>query len=114
MLFKAVRNYASSCVGGTCVETSDSAEQYGFPMNCWKVGAVTSLSFLFYKMQTFNEVISSWETGQVIPHCTCITSYIILFENLIISSVIRPTPWMGCSGVPRVTTSLFCRGILGR
>ena len=63
--------------------------KYGSPMDCWNVGAVTSFRYLFNVMQTFNEVVSSWETGQVRPHCNCITSYIILFENLNILFVNR-------------------------
>ena len=77
VLYNAVRNYKAY------------VNKYGSPVDCWNVGAVTSFRYLFFNMPSFNELISSWETGQVIPHCTCITSYIILFENLIILFVIR-------------------------
>ena len=82
MLYNAVRNYTAL----------GNINKYGSQMNCWNVGAVTSFHSLFSGMKSFNEDISLWETGQVIPNGTCITSYIILFENLIILFVIRSPP----------------------
>ena len=40
-------------------------ETYGFPMDSWCVGAVTSFSELFRGKNTFNEPIGSWKTNQV-------------------------------------------------
>jgi len=38
---------------------------YGYPMNSWCIGNVTSLRYLFSVKQTFNEDISGWDTSRV-------------------------------------------------
>ena len=38
---------------------------YGYPMNSWCIGNVTSLRYLFSVKQTFNEDISGWDTSSV-------------------------------------------------
>ena len=47
----------------TCVDVFRGT--YGFPMDSWCVGAVTSVSALFHGKNTFNEPIASWKTNQV-------------------------------------------------
>jgi len=52
----------------TTESTSSDCEvgvEYGWPMNTWCVGAVTSFKRLFLQKSNFNEDISSWQTGQV-------------------------------------------------
>ena len=71
---------------------------------------VTRMDQMFRLAQAFNQPIQSWNTGKVIHHCTCITSYIILFENLIILFVIRSPAWSTCSILLRTSTKIFARG----
>ena len=111
MLWNALRNYAETPGSAASI---NAANTYGSPVNCWNVAAVTNFASMFGRMNYFNDDISSWETGQVTPHCTFIALKIILYNNLIISIAFRSPPCTTCSVVPKSSTSLFHHGILGR
>jgi len=62
-LGSAVRAYVSQ--GCANNQQCDIAQVYGWPMNSWCIGNVRDMSYLFYKMDTFNEDISGWITSSV-------------------------------------------------
>ena len=63
ILHNAVRDYVKQ----DCANNNNCtvAQTYGWPMNSWCVGNVTSMFYLFQDMDTFNEDISGWNTSSV-------------------------------------------------
>ena len=62
-LYFAVRAYVDQdCANNT---KCGIGQTYGWPMNSWCVGFVTDMSWLFTKMDTFNEDINGWNTSSV-------------------------------------------------
>jgi len=55
-------------IDGDCGDSNNKlcdVTTYGYPMNSWCIGNVTSLRYLFSVKPTFNEDISGWDTSRV-------------------------------------------------
>jgi len=63
ILGSAVRAYVSQ--GCANNQQCDIAQVYGWPINSWCVGSVRDMSYLFRRMDTFNEDINGWNTSSV-------------------------------------------------
>ena len=63
ILYNAVRVYVlQGCANDTeCI----IGQTYGWPMNSWCVGSVKDMSYLFGRMDNFNEDINGWNTSSV-------------------------------------------------
>ncbi|EJK45307.1 hypothetical protein THAOC_36082 [Thalassiosira oceanica] len=59
-----VRDYQTNCVEASST-TCASALEYGYPINCWQVQAITNFRQLFNRMSNFNEDISAWDVSSV-------------------------------------------------
>ena len=70
ILYDAVRDYYANCALANS-QNCESALTYGYPINAWCVGAVTSMRSLFsdfnspVDMSGFNEDVSNWDVGNV-------------------------------------------------
>ena len=72
----AVNGYISDPNCATDSTSCDVGVEYGWPINTWCVGAVTSFYEVFLRQSFFNEDISSWQTGQVSSvSCTIMHNY---------------------------------------
>jgi len=69
-LYDAVRDYVQNCATAMTTDCA-SAQKYGYPINNWCVGAVTSMPLLFsdfnspVDMTGFNEDVSNWDVSSV-------------------------------------------------
>ena len=53
-------------IDGDCTNSDcNVTKTYGYPMNSWCIGNVTSLRYMFSVKPTFNEDISGWDTSRV-------------------------------------------------
>ena len=64
-LKSAVDAYIDTDCGTNQTACEEIAQKYGWPMNSWCVGNVTSLKELFVFKETFNEDISAWDVSRV-------------------------------------------------
>lgn len=64
-LKSAVDEYIDTDCGTDQTACEEIAQKYGWPMNSWCVGNVTSLRELFVFKETFNEDISAWDVSRV-------------------------------------------------
>lgn len=64
-LKSAVDEFIDGDCGSSNNECNITNIIYGYPMNSWCIGNVTSLRYLFSVKQTFNEDISGWDTSRV-------------------------------------------------
>ncbi len=64
-LKSAVDEYIDTDCGTDQTACEEIAQKYGWPMNSWCVGNVTSLRELFVFKDTFNEDISAWDVSRV-------------------------------------------------
>ena len=69
---------------------------------------ITTVEGIFKDATAFNQYTLSWQTGQVIPLCKCITSRSILFEDLTILFVIRSPAFCRCSTRPEALEKELC------
>ena len=61
----AVDEFIDGDCGDSNKKLCNVTNTYGYPMNSWCIGNVTSLRYLFSVKQTFNEDISGWDTSSV-------------------------------------------------
>lgn len=61
----AVDEYIDTDCGSDQDACNELARKYGWPINAWCVGNVTSLQGLFVFKETFNEDISAWDVSRV-------------------------------------------------
>ena len=71
ILYDAVRDYYVNCTLNNNSNECASAQKYGYPLNNWCVGAVTSMRWMFsddrspVDMSNFNEDVSNWDVSSV-------------------------------------------------